>query len=130
VPRLSQTDVVTLQVMKTGALLRFGCCAGAILGSAGAEAHRALDHYGRALGEAFQIADDLLDLEGDAAVIGKQVGKDAAAHKGTFISILGRDGARARLNALVEEADTALEPFGARAAILRTTARFVAERKS
>lgn len=123
-------DVALLQRMKTGALLRFACVAGAILGKASRTQHEALDAYGRALGEAFQIADDLLDLEGDATTLGKQTGQDAAAGKTTFVTRLGAEGARARLKKLVAEADAALASFGAAAATLRATARFVAERKS
>ena len=80
-----------LQTMKTGALLRFGCLAGAILGEATPAQREALDRYGTLLGEAFQIADDLLDVEGDAATVGKATGKDAAVGKGTFVSVLGLD---------------------------------------
>lgn len=123
-------DVALLQRMKTGALLRFACIAGAILGKASKPQHDALDSYGRALGEAFQIADDLLDLEGDTATLGKKTGQDAAAGKTTFVTLLGADGARARLQKLVAEADAALVSFGAAAATLRATARFVVERKS
>ncbi len=75
--------------MKTGALLRFGCVAGAILGQADAAKWNALDRYGSVLGEAFQIADDLLDLEGDPATVGKATGKDAAANKATLVGVLG-----------------------------------------
>ena len=73
----------------------------------------ALERYGSAVGEAFQIADDLLDIEGDPALVGKQTGKDAAAGKATFVSVLGVDGAKARLRELVAEAEAALAPFGA-----------------
>src|SRR5215831_12110405 len=73
----SLTEVETLQAMKTGALIRFGAVAGAILGQADDDRLRALDRYGAAIGQAFQIADDLLDIEGDAATVGKQTGKDA-----------------------------------------------------
>jgi farnesyl diphosphate synthase len=125
-----EKEVFQLQAMKTGALLHFGCIAGAILGKASPAQHDALSRYGKALGTAFQIADDLLDLEGDAATVGKAVGKDAAAGKATFISILGPDGARRRLQELVAEADSALSTFGNRAEILRQTARFVAERRN
>lgn len=125
-----EKEVFQLQAMKTGALLHFGCVAGAILGKASPAQHDALYRYGKALGTAFQIADDLLDLEGDAATVGKAVGKDAAAGKATFISILGPDGARRRLRELVAEADSALSTFGNRAEILRQTARFVAERRN
>jgi farnesyl diphosphate synthase len=126
---LDEANVKTLQAMKTGALIRFACKAGALLGGASASEHDALDTYGRMLGEAFQIADDLLDAEGDAATIGKRTGKDDAAGKATLVSILGRDGARARLAALVDDANRALEPFGPRGDVLRATAHFVADRK-
>jgi farnesyl diphosphate synthase len=127
---LAEDEIRTLQAMKTGALLRFACTAGAILGRASAQDHDALERYGRALGEAFQIADDLLDVEGDATAVGKATGKDAVAGKATFVSTLGIAGARARLKALVAEAEESLAPFGARASILRATAHFVAERRT
>src|SRR5215468_10292683 len=123
-------DVARLQQMKTGALLRFGCIAGALLGQASQQEYQALDDYGKALGEAFQIADDLLDVEGDAAALGKQTGQDAALGKTTFVTQLGIDGAKRRLQDLLAAADKALAPFGARADILRAAARFVAERKN
>jgi farnesyl diphosphate synthase len=119
-----------LQSMKTGALLRFACIAGAILGGATAVQRDALDRYGSALGEAFQIADDLLDVEGDAATVGKATGKDAAVNKGTFVIVLGLDQAKARLAKLVNEAEAALAPFGRDGDVLKTAARFVAERKA
>src|ERR1700687_6069342 len=87
--RLGEADIRTLQAMKTGALLRFGCVAGAILGKADASERDAVEHYGSALGQAFQISDDLLDIEGDAATLGKATGKDAAAHKATLAGVLG-----------------------------------------
>jgi len=123
-------DVARLQQMKTGALLRYGCIAGAILGQASQKQYQALDDYGRALGEAFQIADDLLDVEGDAAALGKQTGQDAALGKTTFVTQLGIDGARQRVRDLLERADTALSIFGAKGDVLRAAARFVAERKN
>jgi farnesyl diphosphate synthase len=129
-PRLRESDIATLQWMKTGALIRFACVAGAVLGKASAEQIDALSRYGVALGRAFQIADDLLDVEGDAAAVGKATGKDAAAGKATLVSLLGVAGARARLKDLIAEADSALAPFGADAAMLKATARFVAERKA
>ncbi|HKS64417.1 MAG TPA: farnesyl diphosphate synthase [Xanthobacteraceae bacterium] len=130
VQKLDAVDVKQLQAMKTGALLRFGCLAGAILGEANAKQREALDRYGSVLGEAFQIADDLLDVEGDAATVGKATGKDAAVGKGTFVSVLGLDQAKARLKALVGEAEDALAPFGRGGQILKMAARFVAERKA
>jgi farnesyl diphosphate synthase len=130
VQKLGPADVKLLQTMKTGALLRFGCLAGAILGEATPQQRDALDRYGTLLGEAFQIADDLLDVEGDAATVGKATGKDAAVGKGTFVSVLGLDGAKARLKTLVTESETALAPFGRDADVLKMAARFVAERKA
>jgi farnesyl diphosphate synthase len=126
--RLGESEIVTLQAMKTGALLSFGCRSGGILGEASPPQRAALEQYGWAVGRAFQIADDLLDVEGDPALIGKQTGKDADAGKATMVGILGIEGARKRLGALVAEAATALAPFGERASILVDAARFVAER--
>ncbi len=125
---LSENEIATLQAMKTGALIRFACRAGAILGSADAAACARIDRYGVAVGQAFQVADDLLDVEGDAKTLGKAAGKDAAAGKATLVAALGIDGARARLKQLLAEADTALAPFGAKADTLRAAARFIAER--
>jgi len=126
--RLGEDDVGTLQAMKTGALLRFACQAGGILGSATRVQRRALERYGSAVGQAFQIADDLLDLEGDPALVGKSTGKDAVAGKATMVGVLGGAGAKARLKLLVVEAEQALVPFGPDAAVLIEGARFVAER--
>lgn len=123
-------QIKALQAMKTGALLQVACRAGAIMGEAGARERAGLDRYGAALGEAFQIADDLLDLEGDPAVVGKATGKDAAAHKATFVGVLGAEEARKRLSALVAEAEGALAPFGDRGLLLKEAARFVANRKN
>jgi farnesyl diphosphate synthase len=126
--RLGEAEVGTLQAMKTGALLRFACEAGGILGSASAAQRAALLRYGLAVGQAFQIADDLLDLEGDPALVGKQTGKDARAGKATIVGILGGAGAKARLSELIGEAERALAPFGAAAAVLIAGAKFVADR--
>src|SRR6202000_3336797 len=123
-------DVARLQQMKTGALLRYSCSAGAILGQSSQKEYQALDDYGRALGEAFQIADDLLDVEGDAAALGKQTGEDAALGKNTFVPQLGIDGAKQRVRDLLARADSALSIFGAKGDVLRAAARFVAERKN
>lgn len=123
-------DVARLQQMKTGALLRYGCIAGAILGQGSSAEYRALDDYGRALGEAFQIADDLLDVEGDAAALGKPSGQDAALGKTTFVTQLGIEGAKQRVRDLLGRADSAVSIFGDRAAVLQAAAHFVAERKS
>ncbi|HZC55312.1 MAG TPA: farnesyl diphosphate synthase [Xanthobacteraceae bacterium] len=125
-----EADVRMLQAMKTGALLRFGCEAGGILASANPPQREALERYGSAVGEAFQIADDLLDVEGETALVGKQTGKDAAAGKATFVSVLGIPGAKARLRQLVADAENALATFGPAAAILVEGARFVADRRA
>jgi farnesyl diphosphate synthase len=128
--QLSESEIVTLQAMKTGALLRFACRAGGILGQADAAMRDALDRYGRAVGQAFQIADDLLDVEGDTATLGKAAGKDAAAGKGTLVSIHGVEGAHRKLDELIADAESALSPFGAKADILRAAARFIAQRRT
>lgn len=125
----TEDSVVTIQAMKTGALLHFACIAGAILGGASASETDALSRYGRAVGVAFQIADDLLDVEGDAATVGKATGKDAAVGKATLVGVLGIATARERLTGCVADAEAALAPFGQRAAILRETARFIASRE-
>ena len=126
--QLGEDEVRTLQAMKTGALLRFACDAGGILGSATPDQRKALERYGSAVGQAFQIADDLLDLEGDPALVGKSTGKDAVAGKATMVGVLGEAGAKARLRQLVAEAERALAPFRDGAAILVEGARFVADR--
>jgi farnesyl diphosphate synthase len=123
-------DIAKLQTMKTGALLRFACLAGAMLGQAAPEQHDALSRYGSALGQAFQIADDLLDVEGSTATLGKSAGKDASAGKATLVGALGHAHAKARLKALVAEAEAALEPFADRAEMLRSAAHFIAERRN
>jgi farnesyl diphosphate synthase len=125
-----EKDVLTLQAMKTGAILHFCCEAGAILGNAPKAKREAVSRYGKAVGQAFQIADDLLDVESDTATLGKAAGKDAAHGKATLVDLLGRDGAHARLAALVKEAESALSAFGDDAAILKAAAHFVAERRA
>ena len=126
----TENEVLTLQAMKTGALLRFGCEAGGILAGATPAKRQALARYGAAIGKAFQIADDLLDLEGDSALVGKATGKDAAAGKATMVSVLGVDAAKTRLKDLVSEAEQALAPFGSGSATLVEAAHFVAERRA
>lgn len=124
---LDLDQIVLLQKNKTGALIEWAATAGAVL--AGADP-TPLRHYAMALGLAFQIADDLLDAEGDPATAGKRLQKDAAAGKATFVSLLGVAGARAQAAELVAQAEAALAPFGARAGTLRDAARFVIERDS
>ena len=125
---LDEATIGALQAMKTGALLQFACNAGAILGKASTAEREALDRYGVCVGKAFQIADDLLDVEGDSATLGKAAGKDAAAGKATLVGILGVGSAKTRLKALVSEAGAALAPFGERAQTLVDAAKFIAER--
>lgn len=129
---LTQPEILTLQAMKTGALLRFAVDAGAILAEAGAAQAQALSRYGAALGAAFQVADDILDALGDTAALGKRAGKDAERGKATLVGLLGLEGAKTRRDALVEEAVTALDEggFGPAAATLKEAARFVALRNS
>ena len=120
--------VRALQGLKTGALIAAACEAGAILAQAPAAKRAALKSYGEHLGLAFQIADDLLDAEGDSQTVGKATGKDHAAGKATLVSLMGLAAARARLAEAVESAQAALAPFGERAAVLIEAARFAASR--
>jgi farnesyl diphosphate synthase len=122
--------ITRLQRMKTGALIAFSCEAGAILAKAPADARAALHGYAHDLGLAYQIADDLLDVEGSAAEIGKPVGVDAAAGKATFVSILGVERARAQAELLVRQAVAHLDLFERRAELLREVARFVISRRT
>ena len=119
-----------LHRLKTGALIRVSLRAGAILGGAEADALAALSDYGRHIGLAFQIADDILNVEGDRALLGKGTGSDAARGKSTFPSLLGIEASRLRAETLVEESLAALASFDERAAPLRWIARYVLERKS
>jgi len=114
-----------LQGNKTGRLIEWPAEAGAILGRADPSPLRA---YARAIGLAFQIADDILDVEGDAATAGKALNKDAAAGKATFVSLLGLDRAKARAANLVAEAEAALIPYGDKAHHLRALARYIVTR--
>ena len=120
--------ITRLQRLKTGALISFSCTAGAILGKAAEPLRVALAAYAHDLGLAFQIVDDLLDVEGDAAELGKATNKDEAAGKATFVSILGLERARAQAALLAQQAAAHLEPFGARAELLKQAAKFVVTR--
>ncbi len=128
----SREEIAALQAMKTGALLRFSVEAGAQLAGAGPAARAALSAYGRAVGAAFQVADDLLDAEGDTATLGKRAGKDAGRRKATLVAALGLDGARRELARLIDEACAAVDAagLGASGDGLRAAAAFVAARKS
>ncbi|OYR21152.1 polyprenyl synthetase family protein [Brucella thiophenivorans] len=125
-----EAGIITLQAMKTGALIRFACEAGAIIAGASREDRERMAEFGSAIGLAFQLADDLLDVTADAAMMGKATGKDAAAGKATLVSLHGIDWTRKQLTGLVEQAESLLEPFGEDATILKQAARFIAERQN
>jgi farnesyl diphosphate synthase len=120
--------VTRLQQLKTGALIAFCLEAGAILGRVPPEGRQSLRGYARDVGLAFQIADDVLDAEGDAALAGKALQKDADAGKATFLSLLGIDRAKAQMHMLVEQAIAHLNGFGKEADLLRAIARYTVER--
>ncbi len=122
--------ITHLQRLKTGALISFSCTAGAILGKASDHSRSALAMYAHDLGLAFQIVDDLLDIEGNEAELGKATGKDEAAGKATFVSILGVERARAQASILARQAAAHLEPFGEAADLLRQATEFVVARRS
>ncbi|MFM9842980.1 MAG: polyprenyl synthetase family protein [Dongiaceae bacterium] len=128
--QLDLPAITRLQALKTGAIIEFSCIAGPIMGQAPADAHRALRDYARDLGLAFQIADDLLDIESSEDVTGKPVGRDQAAGKATFVSLLGVEGARKRARELADRAAGHLAMFGTRAELLSEMALFVVERRS
>jgi farnesyl diphosphate synthase len=127
---LDERDIRELQAMKTGAILAFSVEAGAILGRADREARATLRDYGRALGAAFQVADDLLDREATPEAMGKRTGKDREKGKATLVDALGVDGARAECRRLVDDAVNALDPFGSAADILREAVQFTVARKN
>jgi farnesyl diphosphate synthase len=120
--------VTRLQQLKTGALISFCLEAGAILGRVPAAGRTGLRGYARDVGLAFQIADDLLDVEGEESRTGKRVGKDGEAGKETFVSLLGAERARQQAGLLIEQAMQHLQPFGAEADLLRAIAHFAVER--
>ena len=126
----SLTSIRHLQSMKTGALIRFACASGPILAKAPDEDRRRLERFGDVMGFAFQISDDLLDVEGTAEEVGKAVAKDAAAGKATLVSLMGLDAARSKLAELEQEAIGLLAPYGSRAATLAEAATFVVNRRS
>ena len=119
-----------LQLLKTGAMIGFACESGAILGKAPPAAKHALHAYAHDLGLAFQITDDLLDAEGSAAETGKRVGKDGAAGKATFVSLLGLEQARTQAAMLAAQAAEHLDLFGEKANLLREVAEFVITRRA
>jgi farnesyl diphosphate synthase len=128
--KLDLAAITKLQRLKTGAIIRFSCEAGAILASAPTKERRALQRYAEDLGLAFQIADDLLDVESSAAVTGKPVGQDQAAGKATFVAVLGVDEARRQAKAIADRAASHLVDFEERANLLCEMAQFVINRRS
>lgn len=124
-----ETGIIRLQAMKTGALIRYACEAGAIVAGATSYDRERLAEFGSAIGLAFQLADDLLDVTSSAAAMGKATGKDAAAGKATLVALHGAAWARKQLKGLVKQAEELLEPYGEAADVLRSAARFVAERE-
>jgi len=127
---LDMAEITRLQAMKTGALIGFAAEAGAILGAASKEQRRVLRAYADAIGLAFQIADDILDQEGDAATLGKRVGKDAKAGKATFVGLLGLEAARAKAAALTIAAQGHLAALPGDTGVLHGLAAFVITRRS
>lgn len=125
-----ETGITTLQAMKTGALIRFACEAGAIIAGADQEHRQRLRKFGQVIGLAFQLADDLLDITSDAETMGKATGKDAARGKGTLVAMHGASWAEEKLDALTAEAVDLLAPYGEKAFILQQTARFIASRQN
>jgi farnesyl diphosphate synthase len=128
--RPEEAGIIRLQAMKTGALIRFACEAGAILAGAPAADRERLAEFGSAIGLAFQLADDLLDLTADARQMGKATGKDAAAGKATLVALHGANWARDQLQGLVDQAHALLCPYGEDAVLLKQAAEFVAARNS
>jgi len=120
--------ITQLQALKTGALIEYAVSAGAKLAGATKEQHKALQNYARDMGLAFQIKDDILDVEGDAEIVGKAVGKDEDLGKATFVSILGLEGARRKAQQLGNRAKSHLMPFGKRTESLSDTVDFVLNR--
>ncbi len=123
-------EIILIQKLKTGALFGYSLEAGAILARASDDDRRALSTFADKVGLAFQIADDVLDIESTPELLGKQTQKDAEAGKSTFIDLFGLDGAKAKADALVEEAIVAVARFGDKATNLATAARFVVSRKN
>jgi farnesyl diphosphate synthase len=127
---LNMPEVTRLQRMKTGALIAVSCEAGAILGKASKNARHVLHAYAHDIGLAFQIADDLLDVEGDEDEIGKKIGKDAAAGKATFVSLLGIKRAREQAQLLAQQAASHLDVFDDKSKLLKDLAQFVVSRNT
>lgn len=125
-----ERSILRLQSMKTGALIRFACEAGAILGRADADDRMRFVAFGEMIGQAFQLADDLIDATGETTSAGKATAKDAEKGKATLVAIHGIDQTRARLDEIVADAIRTLAPFGTRANTLADAARFIATRQN
>ncbi len=126
----SEAEIRRLQSMKTGALLRYACRAGALLADAPEADMERLTRFGEVIGLAFQLADDLLDVEASAEAMGKATGKDAQAGKATLVGLLGIAETREELARLSAEAESLLKPYGARATILTALADFIVNRSN
>ncbi|KAB8318528.1 geranyl transferase [Tolypothrix campylonemoides VB511288] len=127
---IALADLERLHALKTGALIRAAVRMGALCGTPTTATLAALDRYAAALGLAFQVRDDLLDIEADSATLGKTAGKDVAQAKATFPALLGADAARARLRALVDDGEQALDAVDGDTAPLRALLRLAVERTS
>jgi farnesyl diphosphate synthase len=125
-----EAGIMTLQAMKTGALIRYACEAGAIIAGTTDAQRRTMADFGAKIGLAFQLADDLLDMTADSTTLGKAAGKDAARGKGTLPALHGEAWARQKLADLVADAEVLLAPFGDKGDVLKATAHFVANRKN
>ena len=125
---LIENEINRMQQMKTGALIVFSCEAGAILAQVKGKRRDALKHYGRDIGLAFQIVDDLLDIERSSLDIGKTAGKDIRAGKATIVSLIGAGNAKIKADKLINQAIKGLEIFDDKANILRSLAAFVVGR--
>lgn len=124
-----EAEIRLLQSMKTGALIRFACEAGAIIGEAGREEITRMHAFGEKIGAAFQLADDILDETASPEAMGKKTGKDAGAGKGTLVGLFGLEKAETLAEELVREAEELLEPLGERAQTLKDCARYMLERR-
>lgn len=129
-PMNAEKLIKNIEEMKTGRLLRYACEAGAVLGNAQGEKYQALIDYSRRIGIAFQIADDILDVEGDQTLVGKKLNKDADQGKITFVSIYSLPKAKQIAKDFITEAEQVLNIFGKKADTLKELARFIIERKS
>jgi farnesyl diphosphate synthase len=127
--KLTLAELEYMHACKTGALIRAAVRLGALTASADKQSLETLDRYASAVGLAFQVRDDILDVEGESEVLGKTAGKDAVQGKSTFPSLMGIDASRARLAELTQTALDAIAPFGERGALLRELALYAAHRQ-